>query len=160
MLTRKFIRLINIMIIISCVVSTFFATSQLLAQEFGGVSSSDAVKFRGTWEGEIEVAGRDAKINIQIKISDTEVSQYFYSKKKNDWRLVNPDIIKFTCVKNNAVLYWHNHSTVWSENQVFSLSFVNSGELNLVWLRHVNNVRKDEDNESWHLSGNGKLYIK
>ncbi len=132
------------------------------AQEFGGLTSSDAVKFKGVWEGNIEIV-RDQKSSttkIRVKITDSEVVQYFYEESKNEWGPVNPDIIRFTCDRNNAIVYWHNHGGVWSETQVYSMSFLNNGELDLAWLRHVNNVRKNENNETWQLIGRGKLLKK
>jgi predicted secreted protein len=131
------------------------------AQEFGSLTSNDAVKFRGVWEGSIEIV-RDQKstVKIKVKITDSEVAQYFFEESKNDWRAVNPDVIRFTCDRNNAMVYWHNQGGVWSETQVYSISFLNNGELDLVWLRHVNNIRKNENNQTWNLFGRGKLVKK
>jgi hypothetical protein len=95
-------------------------------------------------------------MDIRLDITGSSVVQYF-KNKDGGWRAVEPDDEYFMWDRNNFVYAWVNKGGIWSETQVYSLSFINGKTLDVVWMRHVNNYRDDSDNESWNLTGEGRL---
>ena len=109
--------------------------------------------FEGEWIGTI-TAGEHS-VSVRLVIHGNQARQYF--KTDEGWEPVTPDKIDFLIDRNNAVMVWMNSGGVWSETQVYSLSMKSGRELDIVWTRHVNNVREGGNNETWNLVGNGTL---
>jgi hypothetical protein len=107
-------------------------------------SSEMRGQFNGNW---ISDAG------IRIQIGGDKIIQYFMDEE-GSWFPAQPERDYFLYNRNNLVYVWMNKGGVWSETQTFSLSAVNRNELNLVWLRHVNNNRDNGDNEIWNVNDN------
>jgi hypothetical protein len=123
---------------------------------FADVATRD--DFNGTWIGAIvgEEEETSATPNLKIVITNGKVSQYF-KDSSGAWYAVEPDDARYLWTRNNLIYAWVNQGGVWSETQTFSLSLINSGTLDLVWSRHVNNYSEDSDNETWRLVGKGSL---
>jgi len=114
-------------------------------------------QFHGNWVGEINVAGRNMTANVRLTISANRVIQYFQNDD-GSWDEVVPDNSSFSFDRYNMVYVWLDTGGIWTETQVFSLSFVNTRNLNVVWSRHVNNYYSDEPfDEAWHIGGEGTL---
>lgn len=113
--------------------------------------------FNGDWQGSIRIPGEESEFKIRIEISGNNARQSFSSGKDGGWREVVPTKSTYQINRNNAVLLWMNEGSVWSETQVFSLTYVNPNSLDLVWSRHVSNLREEGDNNTWHLFGVGTL---
>ncbi|MDR1901799.1 MAG: caspase family protein [Treponema sp.] len=96
-------------------------------------------QFNGDWIGD----------DIRIQISGDNIIQYFMDED-NTWYPVIPEKEYYLYDRNNLIYIWLNKGGVWSETQVFSLSAVYRDALNLVWQRHVNNMRNNEDNDVWN----------
>jgi hypothetical protein len=122
----------------------------------GYADSASRNQFNGVWVGEITLDDEGRSIDIRIDISGNKVVQYFGDDEEG-WEPTEPDEDYFMYNRNNLVYMWVNKGGVWSETQVYSLSFINEKTVNIVWLRHVNNYRIGGDNEDWHLTGEGQL---
>jgi hypothetical protein len=113
-------------------------------------------KFQGDWRGRLIVADNGKVILIRIVIHGDEATQYFGDK--DGWTLSNPRVKNvFFANRNNAILVWQHLDGVWSETQVFSLSYLRERQLDLQWLRHVNNEKESSDNNVWNQKGSGVL---
>lgn len=112
-------------------------------------------QFNGDWVGTISLQGRDGTVSVKLSISSNGVTQFF--KDKDGWQSVDAERELYDVDRNNLVFVWINKGGVWSETQVYSLSFINNNTLDVQWLRHVNNYKNDGDNEAWNLHGSGQL---
>jgi hypothetical protein len=111
-------------------------------------------QFDGDWVGRVTTPdGHD--VDVRIVITGNVARQFFNDNGK--WSAVDPDRVSFVIDRNNAVMVWLNSGGAWSETQVFSMSLQNSNKLDVIWTRHVNNVRNGSDNETWNLLGSGTL---
>ena len=123
------------------------------------VQAQDAeVNFDGDWRGSLKgvsTGGETHNTKIRLVISGKTASQYFMSD--NGWAPVEPHQTTVVQERNNYLVAWLNSGGVWSETQVFSLSHRNAEELEVVWIRHVNNVQEGQNNNIWHLNGDGVL---
>ena len=102
-------------------------------------------------------------IAMRIVIEEGQGEDYFCSN--GIWKSHGKKNYKlFSAARNNAILSWidinesqDGNQILWTETQVFSLSHVNNGTLDLIWTRHVNNIRDENDDATWHISGQGTL---
>jgi hypothetical protein len=97
-------------------------------------------QFNGDWIGN----------DIRIQIVGDRIIQYFMDENEA-WYPIIPEKEYYLYDRNNLVYIWLNTGGVWSETQVFSLSAINRDALSLVWQRHVNNIRNNEDNDVWNV---------
>ena len=111
--------------------------------------------FDGDWQGQLTVAEKGDVFLVRIVINGNEATQYF-GGKDGTWKAVEPVQSDFFANRNNAILVWQNIGGLWSETQVFSLSYLGEGRLDVQWLRHVNNLDKGEYT-TWNLKGSGAL---
>ena len=118
------------------------------------------IRFVGDWRGEVEIIkeGLEFPIRAQARvvISENGASSYYCSN--NSWISSSDgkEQDRFPVVRNNAVFIWMAKGGIWSETQIFSLSYVNEESLDLTWTRHVNNMREG-DNQTWYYFGQGTL---
>lgn len=115
---------------------------------------AQASRFDGDWSGTISSADGD-DILVRIVIRGNVATQYF--RGESGWSAIEPDKSSFLINRNNACLVWLNSGGVWSETQVYSLSYVSPTRLDVVWSRHVNNIREGGANETWNKVGTGSL---
>jgi len=94
-------------------------------------------------------------MKIRIVIDGDKATQYF--PVKDGWKPVTPKKTIVSQMKDMCVLSWLNEGGVWTEHQVFSLSYINKSKLNLAYLRHVTNRKEDKDGEPFNLRGEGEL---
>lgn len=118
---------------------------------------AQSYKFNGDWEGKITLTDQSSTLRVRIIISGEDVQQYFYDDEEGGWSPVKPVVSRYYSNKNNFLYYWMNNSSVWSETQTYMLSYVNEDKLYVVWARQVNNVKNEEDNDTWSLQGSGYL---
>lgn len=117
-------------------------------------ASTQAGRFDGDWVGTItSTDGGD--ILVRIVIRGNVVTQYF--RGEGGWSAIEPDKSNFLINRNNACFVWLNSGGVWSETQVYSLSYISPTRLDVVWTRHVNNIGEGGTNESWNRTGTGSL---
>jgi len=112
-------------------------------------------QLNGVWIGVVYHDDDSYAMEIKIEIQNNRVIQYFNNNGR--WEPVEPDEDYYIYNRNNFVYLWVNKGGVWSETQIYSLSFINERTLNVIWVRHVNNYRNGGNNEDWHLSGQGQL---
>ncbi len=85
--------------------------------------ADDSPSFDGDWIGFIKVPER-ADMTVRIKIEGDKFTQFF--KSEEDWQAVTPHKSYFEKVRDIAIVGWVDSGGVWSENQMFSLSYMNS----------------------------------
>jgi hypothetical protein len=118
--------------------------------------SANRSEFNGTWIGSVIHNDDGYSMDIRLDITSNKIVQYFRNEDET-WAAVEPDDNFFIWDRNNLVYVWVNKGGVWSETQTYSLSFIDSRTLDVVWLRHVNNYRDGSNNETWNLTGVGRL---
>ncbi len=117
---------------------------------------AEDVNFDGDWEGIIVTPGR-ADSEVKISVKGGAFAQYY--KRNGEWNRMqsrNPYYKKFADI---LLVGWINQSNVWTENQMFSLSYMAPDRVKLVWTRHVTN-RKEGKVDVWNHRGEGELVRK
>lgn len=116
-------------------------------------SSAQSRKFDGYWFGTIATSG-DNEVEFILKIENNVAHQMTYSE---DDGLQMYELAKESTqyLRNNICYTWLNMGGAWTETQTFMLSYLNPEELQLLWIRQVNNFRDYEDNEEWFVTGRG-----
>ncbi|MCA1558523.1 MAG: hypothetical protein LC731_08295 [Acidobacteria bacterium] len=133
--------------LLSVLLMVMLATAQ-------ATQAQSASKFDGDWVGTISTP-EGQELSVRLVIRGGAVSQYF--RDETGWRPVNPNKMSLITDRNNAVVVWLNAGGVWSETQVYSLSYKSNGKLDIVWTRHVNNIKEGGENETWNVIGAGTL---
>ncbi len=110
--------------------------------------------FRGDWRGDL-VLGSGQQFPIRIVIEDGSFTQYFRSD--NGWRAIAPKVSYMESLGDTILVGWLNQGGVWTENQMFSLTFVRNGEVQCAWTRHVTNRQPGQNGDSWNARGEGVL---
>ena len=116
--------------------------------------ASVPAKFRGDWRGDLILGGGE-QFPIRIVIEDGRFTQYFRSD--NGWRPVSPKVTYLETLGDTMMVGWLNQGGVWTENQMFSLTFVKNGEVQCAWTRHVTNRQPGQNGDSWNARGEGVL---
>lgn len=114
-------------------------------------------KFEGYWAGKLKTDGGD-EILIVLKITNGVAKRYSYDKDKEKLVPFNP--LKETTIsqRNNLCFTWMNQGGVWTETQTYLLSYLDDETLSIVWVRQVNNIKDDADeNDRWSVKAEGKL---
>jgi hypothetical protein len=112
--------------------------------------------FNGTWVGSVIHDDDGYAMDIRIDISSGGVTQFF-KESDGTWRAAGGEDNFYLLDRNNLLYVWVNQGGVWTETQTYSLSFINSNTLDVVWSRHVNNYTVGSSNETWNLTGTGRL---
>lgn len=114
--------------------------------------------FDGDWQGQIELPG-EGTMEVRIVIADNSFTQYFRGSGANGWSAVEPALSYFEKERDILLVGWINTAAqaIWTENQMFSLSIIDSTKLQVVWTRHVVNRPAAEPGEAWNLRGEGVL---
>ena len=111
--------------------------------------------FDGDWRGKLGLLDYSSEVPIRVWISGGEA--YNYKCEDSQWLRFGSESRSFVVQRNNALLSWINEGGVWTETQIFSLSYVNEDTLALVWARHVNNIKSEGDYDTWQMFGRGTL---
>jgi hypothetical protein len=111
--------------------------------------------FNGTWIGSVIHDDDGYVMDVRIDISSGGVTQFFSGD--DGWRVAGGEDSFYLLDRNNLFYVWVNQGGIWTETQTFSLSFINSNTLDVVWTRHVNNYAVGSSNDTWHLTGQGRL---
>jgi hypothetical protein len=127
-----------------------------------------APSFDGDWRGPMKsvAAGGGADTNFQYRLrivinGDTAVA---YERKNNKWSELSYEAtgnVKYTVSKMHdmCVVTWINRWTDggWTEEQTYSLSFINPSKIKVIQLRHVNNLNEGKNNKPWFYVCEGVL---
>ncbi|MCY4550400.1 MAG: hypothetical protein OXC28_18700 [Defluviicoccus sp.] len=124
---------------------------------YGGAQATVSQPFDGDWRGEIAKQNQSAKVPFRIVVRGETFTQYFCSS--GVWKVVEKRKKKWLGrLRNQAAVVWIHQGGVWTETHMYSLSLVNEDTLELTWVRHVNNMKKDRNNTTWHLFRQGMLH--
>jgi hypothetical protein len=127
-----------------------------------------APSFDGDWRGPVKwvAGGGESETNLQFRLrivikGDTAIA---YEGNKNKWSEIAYEAtgsVKYTVSKMHdiCVVTWLNRFTdgEWTEEQTYSLSFINPSRISVIQLRHVNNLNEGKNNKSWFYVCDGVL---
>jgi hypothetical protein len=116
-----------------------------------------APSFDGDWQGSVKwVAGALTNLQFRLRIVINADSALVYERKKNKWaEIADEDTgsVKYTVSKMRdvCVVTWLNQyaGAVWTEEQTYSLSYINPDKIRVVQLRHVSNRAEGKNGTSW-----------
>lgn len=117
-------------------------------------SPPETSKFDGDWQGELTFSNGE-KSGIRIVVENGAFTQYFADG--SGWREVSPKVSYFETLNDILLVGWLNQGGVWTENQMYSLTWVNSSTLEVAWTRHVTNRSGGDDGSSWNARAEGVL---
>jgi hypothetical protein len=120
---------------------------------FTSFSYAQSRKFDGYWFGTITTSG-DREVEIILKVENNIAHQMVYSESEG-LKMYNWPRESTQYLRNNLSYTWLNMGGVWTETQTFMLSYLNDDELQALWIRQVNNLKEDVDNEEWFVTGRG-----
>lgn len=118
-------------------------------------AAGGANPFVGDWRGTMATEQRPVKVPVRVSVGENSATHYFCTDGK--WVTGGKKRLWFGWQNNNALLSWIDTGGLWTETQTFSLSYVNTDTVSLVWTRHVNNKKESTDNTTWHTFGGGTL---
>lgn len=115
------------------------------------------ISFDGDWRGNVKsVAGSETNVQFRVRIVINGDSAIAYDREKNRWtEIADQGIgsVKYTVSKMRDlyVITWLNQYTegIWTEEQTYSLSYINPSKIRLVQLRHVSNRDEGKNGTSW-----------
>lgn len=114
-------------------------------------------KFEGYWAGTLKTADGD-NIAIILKITNGVAKEYNYDKDQKKLVAYEPDKEVTNWQRNNLCFTWMNQGGVWTETQTYMLSYLSGKKLSAIWIRQVNNIKDDEDeNSCWSVKAEGTL---
>ena len=120
------------------------------------VSFGQRQKFDGYWFGKLKTSD-DREASVILKIENNTAHQMSYSEQEG-LQVSDRDKEYTQSLRNNLCYTWLNMGGVWSETQTFMLSYLNSEELQIIWIRQVNNIKEGTDeNEEWYVIGRGTM---
>lgn len=96
-----------------------------------------SMPFDGDWRGDIQVDGSRTPLKVRLLIEGEKVTTY-YSENGTRYIEQTPRFLDFRTLGNAAVVYWMTTTPEGSETQVFSLTTISDGEIQLAWVRHIN----------------------
>ena len=67
-------------------------------------------------------------------------------------------MVAYNASRNNIAFFWINSGGVWTETQAFSMSLVEDGVMAVKCLRHVNNIKNEQESEEWGYFQEGYAY--
>lgn len=143
-MTKPYLPSMNFKMILAIAIPAWFAVTSVFAQE---------VDFKGDWEGFIKVADR-ADSEVKLSIQDGIFAQYY--KREGKWVQMRSSNQYYKKIGDILLVGWIDQSKVWTENQMFSLSYLGRGKVKVVWTRHVTN-RKGDEIDTWSHRGEGEL---
>jgi len=140
---------------------TFLWVAFLPAQEAAIVrdagspgSPLETSKFDGDWRGDL-VFPNGEKSGVRIVVENGTFTQYFADGSA--WRAISPKVSYYETLNDILLVGWLNQGGVWTENQMYSLTWVNSSTVEVAWTRHVTNRSGGDDGSSWNVRAEGVL---
>lgn len=119
---------------------------------------SQARSFDGGWVGTLEKEDGDT-YSMTLYIEDNNV---YTITRDSDGDIVKDLSNEVTLSKGYGQqlnFFWINSGGVWTETQMYSLSWINDDEISIYHMRHVTNESDDsyDDNEDWGYFATGTL---
>lgn len=108
--------------------------------------------FNGYWEGTVKQLDSGEEFLVRLNIVDNNVyvidSEYQYTSYPVSISQGYGEQLNF---------FWMNKSEVWTETQLYSLSFINSETLSVHFMRHVSNIKSALETSDWGYTALGRL---
>lgn len=118
-------------------------------------SLAQGVDFDGDWSGTVTVKDQGA-LQMRFVIKDGKYTQYNHND--GEWSQAGTRPMEYYREFSDiAMMGWIQSGGVWTENQSYSLTWVDSDTVQIVWTRHVTNRNPDEKGTSWNIVGEGTL---
>lgn len=108
--------------------------------------------FNGYWEGKVKQLDSDEEFAVRLNIIDNNV----YVVDSN-YEYVNLPISVSKGYGEQLNFFWMNKGEVWTETQMYSLSFINSETLSVHFMRHVSNIKSALETSDWGYTALGRL---
>jgi hypothetical protein len=123
--------------------------------------ANNEARFEGEWFGLIyDDEGEQTnylRLTVNYDGSYFIPYSYGYDSDTEEWYEREFIFEDFNVNRNNAQYTWMNYGGVWSETQTYFLSMVNNNEIEMIWVRQVNNEQENGNNEVWSVQGTGTL---
>jgi len=116
-----------------------------------------APSFDGDWRGTLRsVAGSDTNLQFRFRIVINGDAATVYERDKARWTEIADEStgsVKYTVSKMRdlCVVTWLNQypEGVWTEEQTYSLSYIDPTRVRVIQLRHVTNRDEGKNGTSW-----------
>lgn len=136
-------------------IASLTAQEQAVVRDAGSPGDPLATsKFDGDWRGDLVFPNGD-KSGIRLVVKNGGFTQYFASG--SDWRPISPKVSYYETLNDVLLVGWLNQGGIWTENQMFSLTWVNDSTVEVAWTRHVTNRSGGDDGSSWNVRAEGVL---
>jgi hypothetical protein len=114
--------------------------------------------FNGLWKGTLNKDdGTD--LTLKIYIDNNNVYATHIDEDGDLAKDLNKEVIWSKAFGEQLVFVWIDAGGVWTETQMFSISFVREGKLSVYYTRHVSNESDDYDgNTDWGYTATGYFY--
>jgi hypothetical protein len=128
-------------------------------------AGESAPSFDGDWRGPVKwVGGEDPNMKCKLRIVIHGDTALAYSRQDNKWAEIADEssgCVKYTVSKmhNICVVSWlkKNPAGGWTEEQTYSLSYINPSKVKVLQLRHVSNGDEGKNGTSWFYVRMGTL---
>lgn len=120
-------------------------------------TNSPAISFDGDWRGTVRsVAGAETNRQSRFRIVIHGDTALAYERKNNRWvELADESTGSVKCtvskMRDLCVVTWLNQYSeeIWTEEQTYSLSYIDPTKIRVVQLRHVTNREEGKNGASW-----------
>jgi len=118
-------------------------------------SLAQGVNFDGDWRGTVTVKDQGS-LQMRFVIKDGKYQQFYYND--GSWSPAGSRPMEYYReYQDIAMLGWINSGGIWTENQSYSLTWVDDDTVQILWARHVTNRAAGEPGDSWNIVGEGTL---
>lgn len=129
----------------------------LLLLTISSITFSQSRDFNGLWEGTMTKTD-GTTFNLKLFIEDNNV--YSVTKDKDGDLIKNKqfEVRDSKGYGEQLNYYWMNKGGVWTETQIFSISWTSEKKLSVYFMRHVSNLTSDKKgNTDWGYFAKGVL---
>lgn len=122
--------------------------------------------FDGDWRGLVKCVaaggGADTNYRFRLRIVINGDTALAYELKNKKWAEIADEStgsVKYTVSKmqDTYVITWLNHWDPWTEEQTYSLSYINPSKIRVIQLRHVTNRDEGKNGKPWFYVCDGVL---
>jgi hypothetical protein len=106
----------------------------------------------GYWEGTLKQLDNGEEQAVRIFIDD------------NNAYLIDSEYLSYEFpvsiskgFGDQIIFIWMNKSDVWTETQIYSLSYIDDSTVSVHFMRHVTNKKSDFNSEDWGYTALGRL---
>lgn len=117
---------------------------------------SQARNFDGIWSGNLTTSSGD-DLDLTLYIEDNNVYSVYIDEDGDRAKYKQYEVLWSKGYGQQLNFVWMNKGGVWTETQMYSLSWVNPQRISVHHMRHVTNEDKEETNTDWGYTSTGFL---